>query len=822
MIKKLIKLTVSILILFLLSVTVLASGKMEVRLGEKVTLQRETVEPGSTYKWVVKKGREIISTQAASIFNYTFMEQGEYNVNLTLISPSGDTKNTSVYVLVGDRYPRPTVEGEEGVIPPEEMPLMISYSVLPSPSEDGVIHLIGDTKVLFDIDVVRDDILEYRIDRNIFEDSDGNGTANDDIDNANDDSYLLGGIWETEYKEGEAAKIVAEITLIAKDGEKTKSQVEIVFDEEPSREGDPVALLEVAPAPDPKDQLIHLYDDPSMVAFYSRRSEGKILEFRIDKNIFVDSDGDGNPANDIDNMNDSSFQTGDVWKTEYSKTDDQIIAQLIVVGEEGKGSRVQRGIWFTDKPKPPAITEIKDAIQLTADKDFVLKGDPINFAVEGLTQTLNNYIFEWDFDGDGVMDQEIEANNTVMYIYDFAGIYNPKVAITDKDENTADFTLEIVVKDAIVTTSDFDFEIDGNTVEFTNLSVSALKLADKKLYYTWNFGDTDQSGYESQKDQIGISDPTYTYNKAGNYIVSLMITDADQVIDTKTSEIVIEFDLAPEELTGEIAGEDVITELKEVKEGSSLIVKILKVILYLILIIVVLVVLILLGFLVFLKVQHPDLTFEELIDEIKIKILGMLGVHEMLEKPADAMTDDAMTDDAMTDDAMTNDAMTDDAMTNDQLPTEELPIEGEVMDFDKESAEPVSDKEPPLAEGGEQAETAKESGPTPDWMKETKPAPAEEAPVEEPEPAISDSTVADRQQSANQPPATPAPEPVPEPEPVEPATPAPEPEPEAPVEEEDKSDKNKPPKPPSSGVGKNQAPPLSDQSGPVPDWLKGA
>lgn len=732
MLKKLIKLTVSILILFLLPVGALASGKMEVKIGEKVTLQRETVEPGSTYKWIIKKGREIISTQTAPIFSYTFMEQGEYDVNLTLINSSGDTKNTSVYVLVGDRYPRPSIEGEEAQLPPEKMPLTIKYSVLPLPSQDGVVHLMGDTKVLFNIEVIRDDILEYRIDRNIFQDSDGNGTANDDIDNANDDSYLLGGIWETEYKEGEAAKIVAEITLVAKNGEKAKSQIEIVFGEQIRREGDPVAKLEVIPAPNPEDQIIYLYDEISTVAFYPRRSEGNILEYRIDKNIFVDSDDDGNPANDIDNKNDPSFKTGDVWKTEYNKTDDQIIAQLITVGEGGKGSRIQRGILFTDKPKPSAITEVKDSILLTADKDFVLKGDPINFAIEGLIQTLDNYIFEWDFDDDGLIDQEIEANNKIMYIYDLPGIYNPSVKITDKNGNIADFTLEIVVKDTISTTADFEFQINGNTVEFINLSTASFKLANKNLNYMWNFGDIDPDGYESQKSQIGIADPIYTYNKAGNYIVTLNVVDADDVVDIKTSQIVIEADLISDDEQATITEEESVSKL-DAKKGGSIIVKILKVILYLILIIVILIVLIFIGFLVFLKLQHPDLTFEELIDEIKIKILGMLGVHEMLEQPAREMTKEN---------------------TEEKL-SEEEPVEGEIV-------EPET-KEAPLA---------KETGPAPDWLKE--------------------SSVTSNQQSEDK----------------------------LDEESEDDSDKNEPPKPNSGG--KNQAPPLSDQNGPVPDWLKGA
>jgi PKD repeat protein len=779
MFKRLIKLTATLLILFLLPMaSVQASGKMEVKLGEKITLQGAGVEPGSVYKWVIKKGKEILSTQTTPILNYTFVQQGEYDVNLTLTNAAGDVRATTVSILAGDRYPRPTIEG--GEIVPEEMPLYVSYSTLPPMQEDGAVHLIGDGKVLFIIDVVRDDVLEYRIDRNIFEDSDGNGVANDDIDNANDNSYLLGGLWETEYKVGEATKIVAEITLVTKDGEKTKSQAGIVFGQADT-EGDPVAVLETSPVADVGDQLIHLYEDSSTVGFYSRASKGKILEYRIDKNIFVDSDGDGNPANDIDNKNDPSFTTGDVWKTEYNKTDDQIIAQLIVVGEGGKGSRVQRGIWFTDKPKPPSIAESKDVIRVEADKPFVLKGDPIDFKIVGLTQTLDNYIFAWDFDGNGEADMEIEADNTVSYIYDFAGVYDLAVMITDKSENTATFNMEVVVKDVTTTTADFDFEIEGNTVKFTNTSIPSLKLSNQNLNYTWSFGDTDPLGYQEQKDQIGATDPTYTYNKAGTYIVSLTAVDAEDVVDTKTSEVIITADLPPEEAIGGIPEEPETFIPATEKEGSSLIVKILKLILYLILIVIVLAIVIIVGFLVFLKLQNPDLTFEELIEELKIKILGMLGVGEMVQ-PIEP------------------------SAVSDQPSAEEL-IEGEVTEPEESITEEVeAAKEPPLA---------KETGPVPEWMKPSEPSavsnqPSDEEPFEEP---------------AEEEPPMPTTEEVPieteEPKTEEPAeesvpgTEIKEGE-EVEIPEEDKPSKNKPPK---KGGG---APSISDQSGPVPDWLKGA
>jgi len=686
MMKKLIKLSVIILTILMLPAYVFASGKMEVNIGEKVTLQGEDIQSGSTYKWVVKKAKEIISTQTSPIFNYTFLEQGEYDVNMTVTDANNNIKNTSIYILAGDRYPRPASTTEdggqvEGNLPPEEMPLTVSLSTLPVTGSDGTVHLIGDSgRVFFNIEVIRTDVIEYRIDRNIFADSDGNGVANDDVDNASDNSYLLGGVWETEYKQGEATKIVAEVTLVTRDGKKTKQQVEIVFDPAPRRDGDPLAILDITPAPNADDQLVRLYGDKATVAFYARKSEGKILEFRIDKDIFMDSNGDGNPSNDIDNLNDISFKTGDVWKTTYDKTDRQIIAQLIVVGEGGKGSRIQRGLLFTDKPVK--ISETEDQIKLVADKDFVLKGDPIKFSIEGLTQPLPSYKFDWDFDGNDEVDKEIEADNTADYIYDFAGVYTVKVTVTDTNKNSAGFTKEVLVKDVASTLADFTFETEGNTIKFTDKSSSALNLTDKNLEYTWNFGDTDPEGYEKQKDQIGIQNPNYTYNKAGSYVVTLTVTDADKVTSVKSAQITIEKDLVTEVPTEETQPT---TETEE-EGGGSIGVTILKVLLYIILIVIVLAVLMVAGFFVFMKVQHSDLTFEEIVNELKIKILGMLGIHDLIGHP--------------TEDQPIN--LPEETV---QPKSEEKVEEGEVIE--KPTHEEVA--EPPLA---------KPTGPVPDWMKD--------------------------------------------------------------------------------------------------------
>ena len=773
MFKKFLTSMLSFALLIFLVGTAQASGKMEVRLGEKVVLQSEALTVGGDHKWVVKKDRDIVSTQTGTIFTYTFDLQGEYDINLTVSDRSGATKSTSVEVMVGNRYSQ--VGGASGGVDGStdssglNSPLRVYSETMPTTTSDQNVHIIGDEgRVVFDV-ATGNNILEYRIDRNIFVDSDGDGIANNDIDNADHNSYLLGGIWHTTYKASESNKIVAEVTVVDSSGQKARSQVEVIFASVPSKDAKVVAILDTLPSLDKEKNEITLYGDEDTLVFYPRRSQGDIVEYRIDKNIFVDSDNDGDPANDIDNRTDKSFKTGDVWFTDYVDNGQQIIAQLIVVGSNGKGSRIQREVHFSDAPAPVYYEETvasqgEDVIQLKADKDFVQKGDPVALSVEGLSQSLDNYVFDWDFNGDDEVDQSVEGLNTVSYIYDVAAIYPVKVLVSDKDGNTANFTMDLLVKDIAATTADFEVNVNGNAVSFTNLSQVAMNLSNKLLDYTWSFGDTDSDNYDSQRGQLGVENPNYVYTKPGTYIVTLTVVDSDQVTDTKTMEVVI-----GEDAFAAATGEDVKGEepAKVKSEGGSIFGTILKVILYIILIVLVLIVLMIGGLLGFLKIQHPDLVFEELIDEMKIKLLSMMGVHEMVEPTADSSASAAT----------------------------EMPVA-------EPAKEEASEEEAPVSEGGyEEGESTVEGpvedlsqpdAPMPDWMKPaSEQAPATEAEVTEPEPEEKPAVIEGEviEDSA---------EPAPEPAPVEPAPEVVEPEGE-PVEGEDD---------------------LSKTDGPMPDWMK--
>ncbi|MDH5597385.1 MAG: PKD domain-containing protein, partial [Candidatus Peregrinibacteria bacterium] len=296
---------------------------------------------------------------------------------------------------------------------------------------------------------------------------------------------------------------------------------------------------------------------------------------------------------------------------------------------------------------------------------------------------------------------------------------------------------------------------------FTNLSTVSSGLASKILDYTWNFGDPDVDSYEAQKDKITAENPSYQYPAPGTYVVTLTVVDADQVTDASTQEVVI---VGGAETETPDVSEDVEDEPKVEKSGS-IIGKIFKIMLYLILIVIVLVLMIVGGLLAFLKIQHPDLVFEELIDELKIKLLSVMGVHELEHEGA---VPEAPAPEATSEESAAAEA------------PEEAPEQGP-GEASQEGAE-------------EQVDLSTSDGPMPDWMK-----PQQEMPAEEP--AASDVIEGEVEEEVAEEPT------------AQPEVPA------APVEEVSDD------KPPKEGgekpeAGEAAAGDISKDDGPVPDWLK--
>ncbi|UVE49661.1 PKD domain-containing protein [Haloferax larsenii] len=139
----------------------------------------------------------------------------------------------------------------------------------------------------------------------------------------------------------------------------------------------------------------------------------------------------------------------------------------------------------------------------------------------------DNLTYEWDF-GDGNTASGLEVN----HIYDTEGTYNVTLTVTDEHGATATDTMNVTVENGLpsaVISPDNTIDVyAGDSVSF-NASGSSDPDGDS-LTYSWDF---DADGVE---DATGVS-PSYTFDTAGTYNVTLTVTDADGATDTATTTV---------------------------------------------------------------------------------------------------------------------------------------------------------------------------------------------------------------------------------------------------------------------------------------------
>lgn len=124
----------------------------------------------------------------------------------------------------------------------------------------------------------------------------------------------------------------------------------------------------------------------------------------------------------------------------------------------------------------------------------------------------------WAYDfGDG----NTSTDQSPVHFYDSAGTYNVQLVVTN-EAGTDTLTKEITVSAAAPPIADFQFTNVGLEVSFTDLSQN------DPIQWEWDFGDG--SGGAADKS------PSYTYETAGNYNVTLIVTNALGT-DTITKEI---------------------------------------------------------------------------------------------------------------------------------------------------------------------------------------------------------------------------------------------------------------------------------------------
>ncbi len=268
---------------------------MYAKIGEKLTLHIENSIPSSKVSWVISQNGEIIDTLKTKKFSYTFKKGGEYIVRLNVTEKNGDLKTSVVEVTVAEKIP-------------SFSELSAKLTTIPE-AKDGVITLSGEKQeVIFSFLDSTGNIAHYELESDIFVDSDNDGVSDNDIDNKDDPSYVSGTYFKRVYiNTGIPSRAI--LTVVDANGNKKTDSVTIIFDEKSENLVVKPLNIEVSTLPhQDEDGVIELSQRENAVMVFAGKSTGKIKQYKIDENLSVDSDGDGDPKNDFDNKGTESAE----------------------------------------------------------------------------------------------------------------------------------------------------------------------------------------------------------------------------------------------------------------------------------------------------------------------------------------------------------------------------------------------------------------------------------------------------------------------------------------------------------------------------------
>lgn len=496
-----------------------AAGITTVSPGEEVVIRPDfTMENPVSFEWAIFQDGSQKEVLSEEVFLHRFLEEGEYDVVFSVRNEEGKTESSTMRVIVRSN-------------PNELLPFDAALRTLPPTDEEGIIHVSKDNPSFWMIAKESSgEIAEYRFDKNLVVDSDGDGTPSNDQDNPDPSKST----WVVAYQQGVLGDIPVRFSAVNATGE-VSTQTRTVRVEDLSLLEQPIEAVMFSYPPADKSGVIHLSGDSSEVYFLPSLSKGNIVQYRIDENTAIDSDGNGNPADDIDNRRDTSFYRGTPFSLIFQKSDaEERILQFVVVSEEGKGSLLRRKIVFDGAfHKEETISEMNPKLILDHPSPFV--GEEVTFTVLG---TSPGVIFSWDFNGDGASDKSGE-NSSEKHIFSTEGEFTVGVTVSSGDTSIllheSLTVLPIPKEDAMQTTAppiaNFSFENVENGTSFTNLSRADTRLEDPSLAFLWDFGDEQTSTDPS---------PLHQYAKTGTFSVSLTVTDTTKQSSQKTASVVVD------------------------------------------------------------------------------------------------------------------------------------------------------------------------------------------------------------------------------------------------------------------------------------------
>jgi PKD repeat protein len=161
----------------------------------------------------------------------------------------------------------------------------------------------------------------------------------------------------------------------------------------------------------------------------------------------------------------------------------------------------------------------------------VTLGEMMNF--DATVTGTAPFTYTWDFDNDGVPEESGVGLDTTSYMYGAAGDYT--VALTVENAcGTDDETLDVTVQAGACVPAHIVSLVSNSPVEEGQaMTFNAVVTGDPPITYNWDFGGGGTATGEN------TASPTFTYDRAGTYTVTLSVENACGQ-DEETLQVTVE------------------------------------------------------------------------------------------------------------------------------------------------------------------------------------------------------------------------------------------------------------------------------------------
>lgn len=503
------------------------TDRSTIQTGELITFRSTTLDPlgefipSAAYQWDFDGDGEYERGISGAVVTYRYENPGLYRAVLKV------TKNglSSQYEMM-IRVIASTLEPEAAFIFVQngaEVKFISNSQVDPSLEDKQLLHA-------WDFDTTID--------------TDGNGIVDDDADSA-----LISPTYEFEGNRdifvslrvtdsvGNSDRVTRLIPFIKADTERGALGATRVIRLKP--------VLITNPQQNPVDGRVYVRPPYSDVVFNSKQSQGKIQEYRIDTHIFVDSDGDGIPDNDIDNKTHKSWKDGSSFKWTYRENDQPIRAKLSLVDLGGQQkSQVVEIVFSEEDPdfdlekttSPEEILNLFEnvpVVSFTVDTPFAQPGDQMTFDASR-TKFPNEKVqeYRWDFNGDGLVD-EISFEPTFTYSYPEAGVYEAILETVSERGLLGEYSQTVFIRGGLtLPEASFEYALADNQLILTNTSTVDPSFNPEEVQYQWTFKRLDLDGVVEwktweQTDEYVVDD--LEFNQPPLWVLETIVFDPTNI-----------------------------------------------------------------------------------------------------------------------------------------------------------------------------------------------------------------------------------------------------------------------------------------------------